>query len=481
MQIFFKNGLVIGDGSADSSPFKEDILVREGRIEKIGSEITLSESEDTRTIDLSGKLVIPGLVNAHSHSYANLVKGMGEGLPLEPWMYYAMLVGRMTLDQLRVAASLQVIENIRNGCTSFVDHIARDFEGMDAVMEIYARSGVRAAMAPMIGDLGYTETLPALKDGGRKRSSGAATRNLGDILDECEDLVTKWHGHGGRLSVMIGPSGPQRCSDELLLGSFELSEKYGLGLHTHLLETRIQAQTAENFWGKPMVEHLEELGVLSPRVSLAHAVWLKEKEMEILSDRGVSVVHNPMSNLTIGSGVMPLSKFIDLGINVALGSDGSNCAGSQSIFKSMQLAAVLPRIMDPDYHKWPSSDSVFRMATTGGAIAMGVGTEIGSIEEGKSADLVIIDLHRTTYQPLQDLTTQFVFGETGQGVEMVMIAGRIVLEEGLLTTIDEHAVLNEAKEMSSSLASLRDEWIDSNKENFQYVEKVYRQHWGLEI
>jgi len=479
VQILLKDGLVITNHNGNYLPSEGNILINNGYIEAIGDHIEIAEHEEVRVIDLSGKMVIPGLINAHSHSYANMVKGMGEVLPLEPWMYYAMLVGKMTLEQLRVAASLQVIENIRTGCTAFVDHIARDFVGMDTVMDVYDRTGIRAALAPMIGDLGYTETLPPLSGERTKVVPGAGGRKPQEILDECEALVKKWHGHDNRLSIMIGPSGPQRCSDELLQGSYELAKKYNLGFHTHLLETRIQAQTATEFWGKGMVEHLAELEVLSTQASLAHAVWLTDKEIEVIAEYGASVVHNPMSNLTLGSGVAPLSKYIDSGINIALGSDGSNCGGSQSIIKSMQLAAVLPRISNPDYRKWPSAETVFRMGTLGGATVLGAADELGSISVGKLADLVAIDLAQTTYQPLQDPVSQLVHGETGQGVDLVMVGGKILMEEGRLTTIDEQSVLAEARDMAPALAKARDEWIAANQDNYCHVEKVYSQHWGL--
>ena len=479
MQILLKNGLVVLDDNGVCRLTTTNVLVKNGYIEAIGDQIEGSGDQETRVIDLTGKMVLPGLINAHSHSYANMVKSMGEALPLEQWMYYAMLVGKMSLDQLRVAASLQVIENLRKGNTAFVDHLARDYAGLDTAMEVYAKTGVRAALAPMISDLGYTETLPSPKGDAEKNVTGASAEKLEEILDECEALIKKWHGHEGRLSVMIGPSGPQRCSDQLLQRSYELALKYNVGYHTHLLETHIQAQTAIAFWGKTMVEHLAELELLSPQTSLAHGVWLTDEDKEIVAKTGASVVHNPMSNLALGSGVAPLGKYIAAGVNIALGSDGSNCGGTQSIIKSMQLAAVLTRLANPDYSTWLTAEKVFRMGTLGGAKVLGMEDKLGSISVGKIADLVAIDLNQTIYQPLHDPIAQLVYGETGQGVELVMVAGQILLEDGRLTTIDEEAVLKEARDMAASLAKTRDEWLAANQDNYRYVDEVYRGHWKL--
>lgn len=479
MQILLKKGLVALDDNGVYRLTATDVLVRDGYIEAIGDRLEVPADQETRIIDLSGKMVIPGLINAHTHSYANMVKGMGEALPLEPWMYYAMLVGKMSLDQLRVAASLQVIENLRQGNTAFLDHLARDYAGMDTVMEVYAQTGVRAALAPMISDLGYTETLPSPTGEAPEKVSGPAAGKVEEILAACEALIKKWHGHEGRLTVLLGPSGPQRCSDQLLRGSYELARKYGVGYHTHLLETRIQAQTAAAFWGKTMVEHLAELGVLSPQTSLAHGVWLTDREIEIVAAAGATVVHNPMSNLALGSGVAPLGKYIAAGVNLALGSDGSNCSGTQSIVRSMLLAAALSRLANPDYSQWLTAEKVFRMATQGGAKVLGMEDKLGRIEVGRIADLVVIDLNQTIYQPLHDPMAQLVYGETGQGVDLVMVAGKILLEDGRLTTIDEEAVLKEARDMAAPLAKLRDEWLAANRDNYRYVEEVYRGHWQL--
>ena len=483
MNYLLKNALVItGDKQCTVLP-ETDIFVKNGKIEAVGQNLkTESENSSVKVIDLSGKMVIPGLINGHSHSYANLVKGMGDLLPLEPWMYYAMLLGRFTLDEIRIASLLQVIECLRNGCTAFIDHLGREYEALDTAMATFADSGIRANIAPMISDKSYDQGLP-FRDGDLSIEDHTyfalvkKPRSSAEILVECEELINKWHGYGGVLGVLIGPSGPQRCSDKLLCDCMELAKKYNVGFHTHLLETRIQAEAGNLFYGKPMVEHLAKLGILSPRVSLAHAIWVTDKEISLIAEHGASIVHNPISNLTLGSGIAPIMKYREAGVNIALGTDGSNCGGSQSVFMSMHLAAVLPRVSTPVYEKWPTASEVLQMATIGGARILLAEDELGSLTLGKAADIVVLDLKQSTYQPLNDPIQQLVYGEKGKGVETVMVNGKILLQEGRLTTVDEGMVLDEARKLATSLAAKKTSWIEMTKRQYNFVEQLYKKHW----
>ena len=483
MNYLLQNALVItGDKQCTVLP-ETDIFVKNGKIEAIGQNLKIeSENSSVKVINLSGKMAIPGLINSHSHSYANIVKGMGDLLPLEPWLYFAMLVGKFTLDEIRIASLLQVIECLRNGCTAFVDHLGREYEALDTAMATYADTGIRANVAPMISDKSYDQELP-FRDGDLSSedrtyfASVKKPRSSVEILVECEELINKWDGYGGILGVLIGPARPLNCSDELLCGSMELAEKYDVGFHTHLLETRIQAETSNLLYGKSMVEHLEKLEILSPRVSLAHGVWLTDEEISLIAEHGASIIHNPISNLTLGSGIAPIMKYREAGVNIALGTDGSNCGGSQSVFMSMHLAAVLPRVSTPVYEKWPTASEILQMATTGGARILLAEDKLGSITPGKAADIVVLDLKQSTYQPLNNPIQQLVYGEKGKSVEIVMINGKILLQDGRLTTVDEGMVLDEARKLATSLAAKKTSWIEMTKRQYNLVEQLYKKHW----
>lgn len=419
---------------------------------------------ETEVLDLTDHLVLPGLINAHSHSYGTLLKGRGDGLPLEPWMYYAMLVGRFTPDELRLAATLQVMECLQTGCTAFVDHLAREYAGVEVVLKVYSQAGVRAVVAPMISDRRYDESL-AFGPGELTPEEAHAfarrpARPARDLLAECEALIRAWQGHAGRLSIMLGPSGPQRASDTLLSGCAALAAQYGVGIHTHLLETRRQAEAARRLYGEPMVVHLARLGFLTPHTSFAHGVWLTQPEIELLAQYGCSVVHNPGSNLALGSGIAPLAQLRAAGVNVALGTDGSNCGGSQSLWRSLRLAALLPRVSTPDCSAWPDPAAALSMATIGGAQALGIREQVGALAPGQAADLVAINLQRTAYQPLLSPLVQLVYGEDGSGIDLVMVGGRILFDHGRFTTIDAEAVLAEAGRLRTHLIQLEANWLD---------------------
>ncbi|NLW06882.1 MAG: amidohydrolase family protein [Clostridia bacterium] len=394
-----------------------------------------------------------------------------------------MLVGKFSLDEIKLAVFLQVIDSVKNGCTASVDHLSREYAALDASLSAYSQTGFRAYVAPMIGDKTYDQGLPFAEDDltpeERAEFSSGKPRPAADILAEVEELIKKWHGYGGLLGVMVGPSNPQRCSDELLWRSTELAEKYNVGFHTHLLETKIQAATGHYLYGKATVAHLADLGVLSPRVSLVHAVWLDDKEIDLIAEHKATVVHNPVSNLTLGSGIAPLLKYRAADVNIALGTDGSSCGGNQSLVRSMCLAAILPRVSTPDYDKWPTAAEVFNMATEGGAQVLLAGDRLGSLAPGKAADLVVINLLNTTYQPLNDPVEQLVYGETGSGVEMVMINGNIIMEQGRLKTVDEELVLKEASKIATFMATKRDSWLEKTRAQFQLVDKLYKKHWAI--
>ena len=481
MDYLLRNALVVTGGVKCEILYNTDIFIKNDKIESIGKNININNEKNPsiKVIDLKGKMVIPGLINSHSHSYANLVKGMGDLLPLEPWMYFAMLVGKFTFDEIRIASLLQVIECLKHGCTSFVDHLGLEYEALDIAMATFANTGIRANVAPMISDKSIDQGLPFEDEDRSYFTSNKRPKPYTEILAECEKLINKWNGYGGVLGVLMGPSGPQRCSDELLCSSMELAKKYNIGFHTHLLETRIQAKTGNLFYGRSMVEHLEKIKILSPRVSFAHGVWLTDKEISLIAKHGATIVHNPISNLTLGSGVAPIMKYKEKGVNIALGTDGSNCGGSQSLFISMHLAAVLPRVSTPLFEKWPTALEALQMATLGGSRVLLAEDKIGSITPGKTADIEAINLNQTTYQPLHDPIQQMVYGEKGQGVDMVMVNGKILLENKNLTTIDEGTVINEARKIAKFIRSKKTSWMESTKKQYNIVEQLYRKQWSI--
>lgn len=448
MRILVRDGWLITCDDRRTELPRGHLVIENGKIRDIfAGNLEGDLGRFDRVIDAAGKVVLPGLINGHTHAYANLVKATLENLRLEPWMLYIANEGRsMGPEDVYYNTLLGCVEMLKTGTTACVDHLAQGKEGLEAALKAYADAGMRAAVAPMISDRAYYQTLPLSEEEVPPEMRQPAPATAGELVRMTEELFKEWHGRYGRLQVMFGPSGPQRCSDELLRECARLAAMYGTGWHSHVLETRVQKVTAQKFYGGSMIRHLDRLGCLSSRTSLVHGVWLDEEEIELVARRQALVVHNPASNLTLGSGIAPLSLYRKYGVRVALGTDGANCGGNLNMLESMKLAALLPRVVVPDQAEWPTAADVLFMATRNGAAVLQEEARLGSLEPGKEADLVIFDPNRSpALLPLQNPVRQLVYGETGQGVETVLVAGRVVVDQGRVTTIDEEHLRNEVE------------------------------------
>jgi len=244
------------------------------------------------------------------------------------------------------------------------------------------------------------------------------------------------------------------CSDALLREVVQFAEQYDLGIHTHLLETRLQAWTAQKIYRQTICAHLAQIGFLSSRLSTAHSIWLDEREMDLLAASGASVVHNPASNLKLGSGVAPVAKLKARGVNVALGTDGGDTSDSYSIFEQMRLAAFLSRIAAEDPENWITALDALKMGTVNGAQAVPAWRgKIGKIKPGYRADLVLLK-PSLRLRPLRDIVHQLVFCEGGQSVDTVLVDGKVVVEGGRLTGIDEEALIRRVEPISKKMHRL---------------------------
>lgn len=455
-----------------------DIAIEDGKIKYLGN--VPEDFVAKEIIDAKGKLAIPGLINAHTHSYANFFKGMGQNIPLEVWMYYAYLAGLLGPEDIYVSTMLGCIDMIKSGVTTCLDHLAVSLDGIYSALNAYIDAGMGVVMSPMVTDKEYFDTLPVKKDALPDEIlnviSKSKSKTATEVAEFCEEVIRKWHGkNDGMIRVMPGPSGPQRCTDELLLNFKDLADKYDLGIHTHLLETKIQAITAYDFYGRSMVEHLNSLGVLNDRWSMAHSVWLSDNDIKLLSEYGASVVHNPVSNLTLGSGISPVNELYKNSVNIGLGADGSNCGGNQNIFVAMNQAAIISKITTPKYEDWQSDISVFGMATKNGAKAIRLEEEIGTIEVGKRADIVLIDTKTLYLTPRVDIINQLVYNDKGQSVDTVIIKGNVIMQNKEIKTINEKEILEKAQDRYELLVDKIKASIDGAKEQMLYIEKLYKQ------
>lgn len=354
-----------------------DVVVSGGRIAELVPPGRSRPGSARKELAADGCLVVPGFINAHNHSYAMLGRGFGEGRPLESWMPYATAVTlNRTDDEVRLAALLGCIEMARSGTTTVLDHLGGRVESLGAAAQAYLDFGMRVVLAPMIGDVPLHRTVGV--DGGQwpadlwRELESQPIATASDLLAGSAALLREWHERAGRIRIFVGPSGPQRCTDDLLRGCARLAKDFETGVHTHLLESRNQAMVTRRRYGGSAVEHLDAMGLVTERFVGAHGVWCSTQDLRALAKRGAALVHNPWSNLCIGSGIASLIDWRRQGVTIALGTDGANAGCDLSMPLAMRLAVSLHRATSSDPSDWPGPQEVLAAATIGGSSSAGM-------------------------------------------------------------------------------------------------------------
>lgn len=452
--------------NAQDEVVQGDLLVREGEIVSVGPRVDPAAARVDRVIEGRGFIAIPGLVNAHCHLASYLFKGTHYDRPLEIWRQYGRAARRTPGDRhLYAGALMACLEMLRSGTTTVLDHhyagVAAPFMGAESITRALRDSGMRAAMALTIADRAYEDTVPldatTLDEAARREAERISAFENREGLEDCQRFLDAYRHVSPLLSPMIGPSAPQRCSDALLLACRELAERYGVGLHMHLLETRTQAVQCQRLYGTSAVRHLAAIGFLNPRLSTPHSVWVEEDDLPLLAEHGVVPVHNPASNLRLGSGLAKVPAMLRQGIAVALGTDGAPSNDTQNMFDAVRLAGLIHNPGEPDYERWLTPQQVLRMAAMGGARACQLAERCGSLEPGKRADVVLLRRGTPAFTPLNDVYGQLVYCENGSSVDSVLVDGRVVVEGGRSTLVDEAALTQEVEALRRELDPLVDE------------------------
>lgn len=482
MKTLIKNAIVICGREMEAK--KTDLLIEDENIRQIADHIEADES--MTVIDATDQLIAPGLCNAHLHSDENLFKGMTDNLPLELWMLYTyptLKYGPFSKRLIYLRTMLGAMEMIKHGVTLVQDDVseypAATMEGTDAVMEAYSDLGMRASVTTNLCDKQWKDKLPYLSDILPEEIKAAypPAAKPEEMYALLEQMIAKWHKPGGMTNVVLAPVAPQRCTDNFFMGMYEMAEKYDLPIHTHVLETKMQRVTGQEFYHTTLVRHMKDLGVLSDRTTIVHCVWVDDEDIRLLADAKANVAHNPASNTKLGSGILPYAKLREAGVSMALGTDGMSSNDNQSIFEAMKICALLHKVTTPDYTKWPKAREVFQAATLGGARSTRRINHTGSIEEGKRADLVFYDLNTTAFIPQNDLLNHLVYCENGESIVRVMVNGKTVVKDGKILTVDEKAMLTELKGMLDDFYEkykVTKEWAD---QMFPYVQQVYEKSY----
>lgn len=453
--ILIKNGLILTMDQKNRIIERGDILIQGDSILALGpsGSIPYSENDIEKVIDASDHLIMPGLINAHNHSQSALTKMAVSGDKTNTitalWYGFAHSMNR-TSREIYLSAQINALQMLKTGCTTAIDQFM--FSGLPTLSEIdnisqaYIDSGMRVNIAIDLLDKSQQLILPKNAKDIPALAKDLAYRQGGDV----EDLTAlynyaakQWHGTGeGRIKIVPSTPQPSLCSDKLLMRLLELAQEYDTVVTCHMLEHVKERRTNRDLWGNSGIKHLNDLGFFNSRLNIAHSIWVTDEEIKIMADSGVSVAHCPELNIRLGGGVAPVRAMLDSGINVALGADS---ATNQIMFEVMKLAGLVHRIGKTNPKQWIYADELLNMATVNGAKALGLTKLVGSLESGKKADIITLQLISPWLSPLTDIHSRLVYSENGSSVDTVIINGNIVMENRIISTFNEREVLIEAQ------------------------------------
>jgi len=395
--------------------------------------------EDAERIDGSRSIVIPGLVNAHTHSHLTLAKGIQDRWTLELHLNGGLWTnGERPLEWKRAAATLGAAEMIAKGCTTCYDLTMEipypSREGLVAIAEGYRAAGMRVLLAPMLADLSFWQAIPGLLDALpadlRAQVDLPPAKGYESVLAELRALARAWPFGSDHAPLAIAPTIPLHCTDDYLRGCAALARDEGLRVQMHLGESKIQAIAGYARYGASLTTHVDRMGLLGPGFTGAHAVWLDDADFALMAERGAGIAHNPISNLRLGSGAARVRKMQRAGVRLGIGTDTSSCSDGLNMFEAVRTAALLAHGMSPEIDDWLGAADVFAMATTGSAALVGMDDRIGRIAPGYKADLVLLDRTHLNYVPLNDALRQLVYVEDGTAVRTVIVGGETVYRDG---------------------------------------------------
>ena len=439
-------GLILDSDNKD--PRVGTLIVDAGRIVDI-LPANAPAPADAEQFDATDRLIIPGLVNAHTHGHGNLMKGVGDRWTLEislangPWAS-----GSRDPEQKYLSALAGAVEMLAKGATACYDlvyeHPVPSVEGLQAIAQAYHDAGIRAVVCPMIADRSFYEAIPGLADSFppdlREEVKAFRMAPVEETLAAVEATMRGWRWPRDRVAPAVAPTIPMHCTETLIRRCMALAAEYDTGIQMHLAESKVQVEAAALVYGETLARYVDRIGLASPRFAAAHSVWLDADDYRRLADKGAQFIHIPGSNYRLGSGVANARLMVDSGAPVALATDGATSSDNLNVFEIMRLAAMTSRALGEPHERWLTSKEVFGMATRGGARVMGMEHIIGRLAPGYAADLVCLDLTSFNYMPLNDAMNQVVNCEDGTGVRDVMVDGRWVVRDREVLTVDVRAL-----------------------------------------
>lgn len=433
--ILIKNAVILNPNVNDCQYFESSLLIEDDIIAEIAPQIP--EDNVDKVIDADGKILMPGLINTHTHVSMTLFRGLADDLSLDAWLndYIWPTEANLTPYHCYIGALLGAVEFIKSGTTTFSDM----YFYMEAVAKAVDESGLRAALAHGMIDF----------DDPEKRELEIKT-NV-ELFKNCNNTAD------GRIQVFFGPHAPYTASLTLLKTVRELANEFNTKIHIHVSETQKEVNDIVEQTGMRPFEYLNEIGFLGPDVIAAHSVWLSDKEIQIIKDNNVKISHNPCSNMKLASGVCPVATLNENDICVSIATDGASSNNNLDLIEEMKTASLLQKVntLNP---KVLSAEETLAMATINGAYTLGLEDEIGSIEIGKKADIILIDRQDANMTPDSScLSSNIVYAAKGSNVDTTICNGKILMENRKLTTLDEDEIYRKARIAIKELKTLKEE------------------------
>lgn len=384
--------------------------------------------EVDRVIDGKNKVAMPGLINGHTHIGMSLLRNFADDLPLHDWLTKKIwpTEAKLIAKDVYWGSLLSIVEMIQSGTTAFCDM----YFFMEEVAKALEESGIRGVL-----------TRGLIEEQGKNEEK----------LRETRELFENWHGKGnGRIKVMVAPHAPYTCSPDFLMECLKLAKELNTGIHIHLSETKKEVEDSFKNFGKSPIKHVYDLGLLDVHTIAAHCVHVDDEDIDIMKEKSVYPVNNPGSNLKLASGFAPVDKMLKKGISVALGTDGSSSNNNLNMFEEINLAAIVNKAVNLDAVSVSAMDAL-KMATVNGAKALDWFDEIGSIEVGKKADLILIDMDKPHLYPRHNIISSLSYSVQGSDVDTVIVDGKIIMEKRELKTLDVEKIKYMAEKHAKDL------------------------------
>jgi 5-methylthioadenosine/S-adenosylhomocysteine deaminase len=383
-----------------------------------------------RIIDGKNKVAMPGLINAHTHIGMSLLRNYADDLPLYEWLTKKIwpIEAKLTTEDVYWGSLLSMVEMIQSGTTTFCDM----YFFMDEVGKGLEESGIRGIL-----------TRGIIEESGKEKEK----------LDDTRELYKNWHGKGeGRIKVMVAPHAPYTCSPAYLEDVMDLAHELDTGIHIHLSETKKEVEDSYKTYGKSPIKHVYDLGLFKLPTIAAHCVHVDESDIKILRENNVSPVNNPSSNLKLASGFAPIDEMLKFGVNVSLGTDGSSSNNNLNMFEEIHLASIVNKTVNMDAVSVPAITAL-KMATINGAKALLWDKEIGSIEIGKKADMILIDMDKPHLYPRHNIISSLAYSVQGSDVDTVIVDGKIIMEKREIKTLDVEKIIYNAEKAAKDLVN----------------------------